>query len=109
MFRTLERLNGATLAAVQLETGRTHQIRVHFAEAGHPVLGDRVYGERTEQSAAGGRQFARQMLHARRLGFAHPRTGEIVRVESKPPADFQEALAELRAKRKRPAERGAQR
>ena len=105
-FRTLERLPGATLAAIQLETGRTHQIRVHFAEGGHPVLGDRVYGGRSQQSTVDSRQFPRQMLHARRLGFAHPRTGEIVRVESKPPADFQEALAKLRAKRKRPAVAG---
>ena len=105
-FRALERFPGATLAAVQLETGRTHQIRVHFAEAGHPVLGDRVYGEKPQRSAAGGGQFPRQMLHARRLGFAHPRTGEIVRVESKPPADFQEALAKLRSERKRPAGAG---
>lgn len=101
-FRTLERFPGATLAAVELETGRTHQIRVHFAEGGHPVLGDRVYGGRSHQSTVDNRKFPRQMLHAKRLGFAHPRTGEIVRVESKPPADFQEALAKLRAKRKRP-------
>jgi 23S rRNA pseudouridine1911/1915/1917 synthase len=100
-YRTLERFPGATLVAVELETGRTHQIRVHFAEAGHSVLGDRVYGK--SRSATGdSRRFPRQMLHARRLGFAHPRTGEIVRVESKPPADFQEALSGLRPKRKRP-------
>jgi 23S rRNA pseudouridine1911/1915/1917 synthase len=101
-FRTLERFPDATLAAVELETGRTHQIRVHFAEGGHPVLGDRVYGGRGQKSTVDSRQFPRQMLHARRLGFAHPKTGEMVRVESKPPEDFQEALAKLRAKTKRP-------
>jgi 23S rRNA pseudouridine1911/1915/1917 synthase len=89
-FRAIERLRGATLVSVELETGRTHQIRVHFAAAAHPVLGDRVYGERSRESRVQGREsrveVPRQMLHARRLGFAHPRTGVRVKAESPLPA-----------------------
>ena len=97
-FRTLERLPGASLVAARLETGRTHQIRVHFSAAGHPVLGDRVYGSREAE-----REAPRQMLHARTLGFAHPVTGRRVSAESALPADFIETLAALREqKRKRP-------
>jgi 23S rRNA pseudouridine1911/1915/1917 synthase len=107
-FRTLERLDGATLVSVELETGRTHQIRVHFAEAGHAVLGDAVYGGSREPRVES-REFPRQMLHARRLGFAHPKTGEMVRAESPLPQDFLAALERLRAKRKRPGEPGRSR
>jgi 23S rRNA pseudouridine1911/1915/1917 synthase len=99
-YRSLEKLDGATLVSVELETGRTHQIRVHFAAAGHPVLGDRVYGERGRESRAESRgsraEVSRQMLHARRLGFAHPRTGAPVRAESPLPADFSAVLDSLR-------------
>ena len=69
-YRTLERLPGASLVAARLETGRTHQIRVHFSAAGHPVLGDRVYGPRDAEHEA-----PRQMLHASTLGFPHPVDG----------------------------------
>jgi 23S rRNA pseudouridine1911/1915/1917 synthase len=117
-YRAIERFDGATLVSVELETGRTHQIRVHFAAAGHPVLGDRVYGGRSRGSRArasqrsaaspsstGGREWKgpqapRQMLHARRLGFAHPRTGERVRAESPLPEDFVGVLENLRKKSK---------
>ncbi len=111
-YRAIERFDGATLVSVELETGRTHQIRVHFAAAGHPVLGDRVYRGRSRGSRArasqrsiGGREWKgpqapRQMLHARRLGFAHPRTGERVRAESPLPEDFVEVLENLRKKSK---------
>jgi 23S rRNA pseudouridine1911/1915/1917 synthase len=117
-YRAIERFDGATLVSVELETGRTHQIRVHFAAAGHPVLGDRVYGGRSrgsrarasQRSAASqsriegregkGPQAPRQMLHARRLGFAHPRTGERVRAESPLPEDFVGVLENLRKKSK---------
>ncbi len=117
-YRTIERFDGATLVSVELETGRTHQIRVHFAAAGHPVLGDRVYDGRSRgsrarasqrsaasQSRIGGREWKglqapRQMLHARRLGFAHPRTGERVRAESPLPEDFAGVLENLRKKSK---------
>ena len=100
-YRTVERLPGASLVAVRLETGRTHQIRVHFAAAGHPVVGDLVYGPRDRKATRAARtapEAPRQMLHARLLGFAHPQTGEPVRAESPLPADFQETLEFLRKK-----------
>jgi 23S rRNA pseudouridine1911/1915/1917 synthase len=96
-YRAVEKLAGATLVSVELETGRTHQIRVHFAAAGHPVLGDRVYG-RSRQSKLP--EIPRQMLHARRLGFPHPRTGKPVRAESPLPEDFVAVLEGLRKKAK---------
>src|SRR5690606_30502275 len=80
----------ASLLECRLETGRTHQIRVHMAFAGHPLLGDRVYGRR------GGPAFARQALHAARLGFIHPVTGAEMGFESPLPADMQRLLADLR-------------
>ena len=92
-YRVLERLPGATLVSVELETGRTHQIRIHFADAGHPVLGDRVYGP---PEAAPSPAPPRQMLHARRLGFPHPAGSAAVRVESGLPDDFAAALAAMR-------------
>ena len=102
-YRVVERLQGACLVSIELETGRTHQIRIHFAAAGHPVLGDRVYRSR---SAPPPPVLApRQMLHARRLGFPHPATGAPVRAESPIPADLLDVLARLRAKRKAPRKR----
>lgn len=80
----------AALVECRLETGRTHQIRVHMAFAGHPLVGDRVYGRR------GGPAFPRQALHAARLGFVHPVTGEAMAFDSPLPADMQELLARLR-------------
>ena len=92
-FQTLRRLRGASLVSIRPETGRTHQIRVHFAEAGHPILGDSVYGEEPVR-----RGRSRQLLHARRLGFSHPRTEEPVSVEAALPADFTEALSRLKTR-----------
>jgi len=95
-YRTLERVGRSTLVSIELETGRTHQIRVHFAAGGHPVLGDPVYrprGAPPPPAAA-----PRQMLHARRLGFAHPLTGKMVRTESPIPADFTAVLKALRSR-----------
>jgi len=85
-------LKGATLVECRLETGRQHQIRIHLAELGHPVLGEFVYirdyrGERIEAP--------RTMLHARTLGFAHPRSGEPVSFTREAPADFQAMLEKL--------------
>jgi len=98
-YRTVERFPDAALVSVRPETGRTHQIRVHFSAAGHPVLGDRVYGN--------AKLAPRQMLHARRLGFPHPVTGEVVAAESPVPEDFEKVLAALRAaKKKRPGKAG---
>jgi 23S rRNA pseudouridine1911/1915/1917 synthase len=88
-FSVRERLPGAALLEVRLETGRTHQIRVQLAEAGYPVLGDATYG------AASG-ALARQALHASRLAFPAP-SGARVAVEAPLPADLEAALARLRA------------
>ncbi|HEY3899370.1 MAG TPA: RluA family pseudouridine synthase [Chthoniobacter sp.] len=82
-YRVLRELSVGTLVECTLHTGRTHQIRVHLKHLGHPVLGDDLYGRR-----AG---FARQMLHAWRLGFSHPRSGERLNFESPIPPDFVEA------------------
>jgi 23S rRNA pseudouridine1911/1915/1917 synthase len=94
-WRVLERLPRAALLDVELETGRQHQIRVHLAHLGTPVLGDPVYRGRR-----GGRppiDVPRQMLHARLLAFAHPLSGVSVRAEAPLPEDFQRALGRLRA------------
>ncbi len=98
--RVLEALPHATLVACALETGRTHQIRVHLAEQlGTPVLGDPTYGGRPKIPllAELATQLGRQALHARRLGFSHPETGEPLRFESELPADLERALRALRA------------
>lgn len=91
-FKVLERFEGGALLEVELETGRQHQIRLHLAHVGLPVLGDPVYG----RAAKGTPDAPRQMLHARTLAFRHPRTGASVRVESPLPPDFKEALRRLR-------------
>jgi 23S rRNA pseudouridine1911/1915/1917 synthase len=80
-YRTLERLRGATLLECRIATGRTHQIRVHLASIGHPVVGDRLYGSAEPE-------LGRQFLHAARLGFRHPRTGEPLVFESPLPPDL---------------------
>jgi 23S rRNA pseudouridine1911/1915/1917 synthase len=90
----VERLRGATLVACRLETGRTHQIRIHLSEAGHPVVGERVYVRRY---AAPLIEAPRLMLHAAELGFVHPATEREVRFERAPPADFQKLLESLRS------------
>jgi 23S rRNA pseudouridine1911/1915/1917 synthase len=92
-WRRLEQFRSAAYVQVQLETGRTHQIRVHFADAGHPLLGDAIYGGAKKGEGI----IARQALHAFRLAFAHPRTGKRLSFESKPPADFAAALKALGA------------
>jgi 23S rRNA pseudouridine1911/1915/1917 synthase len=88
-----ERLAGAALLDVELATGRQHQIRVHLAHVGLPVLGDAVYRGRAGRPPAA---VPRQMLHARRLAFLHPFTGTEVSVESPLPDDFREVLSMLR-------------
>lgn len=96
--RAVERLHGAALVECRLETGRTHQIRVHLAEHGSPVLGDALYGRtpRDPVVASAARDLGRQALHAGVLGFEHPVTGEKLRFETPPPADFRHALEALR-------------
>ena len=96
-YRVLERLPGATLLSVRLETGRTHQIRVHLASAGHPVVGDAVY--RPRHSPPPSVAAPRQMLHARSLGFRHPETGQMVRAEMEIPEDFRGVLEALRRRK----------
>ncbi|HEY1797474.1 MAG TPA: RluA family pseudouridine synthase [Stellaceae bacterium] len=92
----------AALVECRLATGRTHQIRVHLAERGHPVIGDPVYGSRSGRAVArsgelGARvaAFPRQALHARLLGFTHPETGGTLRFDSTPPVDFRGLLSDL--------------
>jgi 23S rRNA pseudouridine1911/1915/1917 synthase len=89
-YRVLERLAGATLLAVELETGRTHQIRVHLAHLGHPLVADRQYGAR--DSAL----LRRQALHSARLSFLHPSSDAPLTVESPLPPDLAELVARLR-------------
>jgi 23S rRNA pseudouridine1911/1915/1917 synthase len=86
-FEVVEALPGDTLVLARLETGRTHQIRVHFAAIKHPVAGDPEYGSR------GRHGLERQFLHASRLGFTHPRTGESLEFTSELPEDLRDALA----------------
>ncbi|MGN0802658.1 MAG: RluA family pseudouridine synthase [Candidatus Faecivicinus sp.] len=88
----LERLRGATLIEARLTTGRTHQIRVHMASIGHPVLGDPVYGpKKSPYPVSGG-----QLLHAYRIGFVHPATGEELLFEAPPEERFVKWLEKLR-------------
>lgn len=92
-FRVLERFQSASMIEVELETGRTHQIRVHLAEAGHPLVGDIPYGG-PEHPAIG-----RQALHAASLSFTHPMTGSDVVCHAPLPLDFSELLGALRGQR----------
>ncbi len=91
-YRVLERLGRYTFIEARLETGRTHQIRVHMAYIHHPLVGDPVYGPRKSIKAEG------QMLHARVLGFVHPRTGAYMEFESPLPEYFSQCLDRLRTK-----------
>lgn len=90
-YTVLERFGAATHIRCRLETGRTHQIRVHLAHLGHPLLGDTVYGAKRPYPGLAG-----QCLHARRLSFVHPRSGERVTVECPLPAWFDQVLTKLR-------------
>ncbi len=102
-YRVLERFAAHTYISVELESGRTHQIRVHFAYRRHPLAGDPVYGRRMTGPTGCDdtvrdtlRNFRRQALHATRLGFSHPVTRDRIEVEAPPPADFQALLKVLR-------------
>jgi 23S rRNA pseudouridine1911/1915/1917 synthase len=102
-YTVIERFAAHTLIDVRLETGRTHQIRVHFAYRRHALLGDPVYGGRlalpkgaSDALAAALRGFRRQALHAARLGFAHPESGDAMAFEAPPPMDFAALLDALR-------------
>jgi 23S rRNA pseudouridine1911/1915/1917 synthase len=91
-YRVRERLPGATLVEAHLLTGRTHQLRVHFASIGHPVVGDVTYGHRRQAIDA-----PRQLLHAWRLSFAHPTTGEQLTFTADMPQDMADVIQRLRA------------
>ncbi len=89
-FEVVERLPADTLVRARLETGRTHQVRVHFNAIGHPIAGDPEYG------ASGRHGLDRQFLHATRLSFTHPSTGAEMSFESELPADLATALERAR-------------
>ena len=103
-YRVIQRFAAHTYISVQLETGRTHQIRVHFAHRRHALVGDQTYGGRLAIPAGASdglrdalRQFRRQALHAEKLTFAHPESGEEVALQVAPPADFTDLLSALAA------------
>jgi 23S rRNA pseudouridine1911/1915/1917 synthase len=85
-YRVIRASHGASLIECRLHTGRTHQVRVHLHHLGHPILGDKLYGPRFAKN------FSRQMLHAWKLGFHHPRTNEWKEFEAPLPEDFKEAI-----------------
>lgn len=103
-YRVRERFRTMTLVECRLETGRTHQIRVHMAHVKHPLVGDPQYGGllklpkgATPELVEALRSFRRQALHAEKLEFAHPRSGKSIAVEAERPADMEGLLAALRA------------
>ena len=91
-YRVLERYGHAALVECRLESGRTHQIRVHFQHIRHPLVGDNVYRRGTRHGIA----FPRQALHAVELSLEHPRSGKTMTWHAEPPADFQKLLKSLR-------------
>ncbi|HSB32365.1 MAG TPA: RluA family pseudouridine synthase [Candidatus Sulfobium mesophilum] len=97
-WKVIERFSSATLIEAKLGTGRTHQIRVHLASLGHPVLGDRTYGKKMQLEV--GRKkvvFPRQMLHAEILGFIHPVKGQYMKFASELPQDMRQIIEVLRS------------
>ena len=97
-FKVLERFGEYTLVECTLETGRTHQIRVHMKYIGHPLVGDPKYGQKESI------EFGGQVLHAETLGFVHPGTEEYVKFTKEPPADFQRLLDNIRKNVDKPDE-----
>lgn len=115
-YRVLKRFRGHTLVRAELETGRTHQIRVHLAHIGYPLVGDPVYGTRRRIPKGAGQAliealdaFKRQALHATRLALAHPLTGEALEWESPLPADMASLLEVMEADAKLTGARDAHR
>lgn len=112
-YEVIERFRGFSFCRIQPRTGRTHQIRVHLASVGCPVLADKAYGGRDclrlsdlkadIDPATDEVLMARQALHASRLRFLHPRTGEVIQVEAPLPPDFQKTLLALRKQRPAPS------
>ncbi|OHB33170.1 MAG: pseudouridine synthase [Desulfuromonadaceae bacterium GWC2_58_13] len=100
-YRVLEKFSGASLVEVEILTGRSHQIRVHFSEAGHPLLGDVRYGGPSTWNSV---EIPRQMLHSYRLSLPHPVRGDQLQLEAPLPCDFESMLACLRADNFTPAD-----
>jgi 23S rRNA pseudouridine1911/1915/1917 synthase len=98
----IEALRGATLCHVRLETGKTHQIRIHLAERGHPLVGERVYVRDAERDGVKLIESPRLLLHAATLGFVHPTSGEALSFEAPLPEDFVSVVAGLRPRSRRP-------
>lgn len=110
LWKVRERFGAATLLDIEIKTGRTHQIRVHLAERGYPVIGDTVYGNasrlptvRNAVLKAGLKALSRQMLHAAQLSFLHPQNGERMVFTAPPPEDMENLLALFRAAAATPA------
>lgn len=102
--KVLEYLGGhATVCAVQIETGKTHQIRIHMAEARHPIIGETVYIRDFVHHGNVPYGSPRLLLHAERLGFVHPSTGEHIRLQRDPPPDFERVVANIRRSAHEPA------
>ncbi len=98
-YEVAERFSGITYLRLRLETGRTHQIRVHMSHKGHPLLGDTLYGGgKTPFEKQHAKLFSGQCLHAKRLIFRHPRTGEEMTFDTPLPEDFEKLLAILRSR-----------
>jgi len=87
-YHVIKYIGNYTLVEVRPETGRTHQIRVHLSAIGYPVVGDKVYGVKSPY-------LSRQFMHASRLGFKHPSTGEYVEFTSELPQDLERALKDI--------------
>jgi 23S rRNA pseudouridine1911/1915/1917 synthase len=98
-WRALTRIDSTTLVQVQLHTGRTHQIRVHFSALRHPVVGDTLYGASSQLQVADTAlpPLGRNFLHAARLGFQQPRTGQRIQLTAPLPAELRAFLAKLAA------------
>lgn len=96
-YKTLQRLSSSSLIECRLETGRTHQVRVHCASIGHALLGDQLYGKtpKSLKPLVSQLGFARQALHAAELGFVHPISNEVIRFSADLPADMMELIDEL--------------
>lgn len=93
-YEVIERLKDATYVKLNLETGRTHQIRVHMASIGHPLLGDNVYGQKNDKYLKYG-----QLLHAKTLGLVHPTSREFVQFDSEIPEYFENIIGKLRVEK----------
>ena len=100
----VERLPRATVVRLAPETGRTHQLRVHLAAIGHPIVGDQVYGTRRSGRRGGDPEFPRQALHAEAITFAHPSTGARLTIRAPVPPDMQQLIETLRQAGRRTAE-----